>query len=85
MDSFDHSNKGKVVGLFADEALRDKETPDNHVLWNQLQVRCWNLLSSVLNNLLQMVVRVFVMVEGSQVDWAGHANNLDYLKRDARF
>ena len=22
------------------------------------------------------------MVEGSQVDWAGHANNLDYLKRE---
>ena len=32
MDSFDHANQGKVVGLFADEALRDKETPENHSL-----------------------------------------------------
>ena len=35
MDSFNHSNKGKVVGLFADEALRDAETP-TITLWNQL-------------------------------------------------
>ena len=32
LDSFDHSDLGKVVGLFADEALRDKEKPENHVL-----------------------------------------------------
>ena len=24
----------------------------------------------------------FIMAEGSQVDWAGHVNNLEYLKRE---
>ena len=24
----------------------------------------------------------FIMVEGSQVDWAGHANSIDYLVRE---
>ena len=24
------------------------------------------------------------MVEGSQVDWAGHANNIDYLERELK-
>ena len=26
----------------------------------------------------------FIMVEGSQVDWAGHANDLNYLKREMK-
>ena len=26
--------------------------------------------------------RFFIMMEGSQVDWAGHANNINYLKRE---
>ena len=82
MDNFDHSNKGKVVGLFADEALRDTDTPENHSLeptssemLNFAIKRSEQFNSSGCNGF-------FVMVEGSQVDWAGHANNLDYLKRE---
>jgi alkaline phosphatase len=82
MDNFDHSNKGRVVGLFADEALRDTDTPENHSLeptssemLNFAIKRSEQFNSSGCNGF-------FVMVEGSQVDWAGHANNLDYLKRE---
>ena len=82
MDSFDHSNKGKVVGLFADEALRDAETPDNH----SLEPTSSEMLEFALKRSEQFTSDgckgFFVMVEGSQVDWAGHANNLDYLKRE---
>ena len=82
MDSFDYSNKGKVVGLFADEALRDAETPDNH----SLEPTSSEMLEFALKRSEQFTSDgckgFFVMVEGSQVDWAGHANNLDYLKRE---
>ena len=82
MDSFDHSNKGKVVGLFADEALRDAETPDNH----SLEPTSSEMLEFALKRSEKFTSNgckgFFVMVEGSQVDWAGHANNLDYLKRE---
>jgi alkaline phosphatase len=82
MDSFDHTNQGKVVGLFADEALRDIETPENH----SLEPTTSEMLNFALKRSDQFNQNgckgFFVMVEGSQVDWAGHANNLDYLKRE---
>ena len=82
MDSFDHTNQGKVVGLFADEALRDIETPQNH----SLEPTTSEMLNFALKRSDQFNQNgckgFFVMVEGSQVDWAGHANNLDYLKRE---
>ena len=80
MDSFDHANQGKVVGLFADEALRDKETPENH----SLEPTSSEMLNFALKRSEQFNSKgckgFFVMVEGSQVDWAGHANDLNYLK-----
>ena len=82
MDNFDHSYKGKVVGLFADEALRDTDTPENH----SLEPTSSEMLNFALKRSEQFNSSgcngFFVMVEGSQVDWAGHANNLDYLKRE---
>ena len=82
MDNFDHSYKGKVVGLFSDEALRDTDTPENH----SLEPTSSEMLNFALKRSEQFNSSgcngFFVMVEGSQVDWAGHANNLDYLKRE---
>ena len=82
MDNFDHSYKGKVVGLFADEALRDTDTPENH----SLEPTSSEMLNFALKRSEQFNSSgcngFFVMLEGSQVDWAGHANNLDYLKRE---
>ena len=82
LDSFDHSNLGKVVGLFADEALRDKEKPENHVF----EPSSSEMLNFAINRSEKFNENgckgFFIMLEGSQVDWAGHANDLDYLKRE---
>ena len=82
LDSFDHSDLGKVVGLFADEALRDKEKPENHVF----EPSSSEMLNFAINRSEKFnengCMGFFIMLEGSQVDWAGHANDLNYLKRE---
>ncbi len=82
LDSFDHSYLGKVVGLFADEALRDKEKPENHVF----EPSSSEMLNFAINRSEKFNENgckgFFIMLEGSQVDWAGHANDLNYLKRE---
>ena len=82
LETFDHSNLGKVVGLFADEALRDNEKPDNHLL----EPSSTEMLKFAINRSQQFNENgcrgFFIMLEGSQVDWAGHANDMNYLKRE---
>ena len=82
LDTFDHSDLGKVVGLFADEALRDKEKPENHVF----EPSSSEMLNFAINRSEKFNENgckgFFIMLEGSQVDWAGHANDLNYLKRE---
>ena len=82
LDSFDHSDLGKVVGRFADEALRDKEKPENHVF----EPSSSEMLNFAINRSEKFNENgckgFFIMLEGSQVDWAGHANDLNYLKRE---
>ena len=82
LDSFDHSDLGKVVGLFADEALRDKEKSENHVF----EPSSSEMLNFAINRSEKFNENgckgFFIMLEGSQVDWAGHANDLNYLKRE---
>ena len=82
LDSFDHSDLGKVVGLFADEALRDKEKPENHVF----EPSSSEMLNFAINRSEKFNENgckgFFIMLDGSQVDWAGHANDLNYLKRE---
>ena len=82
LETFDHSNLGKVIGLFADEALRDHEKPDNH----PLEPSSTEMLKFAINRSQQFSENgcrgFFIMLEGSQVDWAGHANDMNYLKRE---
>jgi alkaline phosphatase len=82
LETFDHSNLGKVIGLFADEALRDNEKPDNH----PLEPSSTEMLKFAINRSQQFSENgcrgFFIMLEGSQVDWAGHANDMNYLKRE---
>ena len=84
LDTFDFSNKGRLVGLFADEALRDKETPENHVF----EPTSSEMLNFAINRSDQFTSDgckgFFIMLEGSQVDWAGHANDLNYLNREMK-
>ena len=82
LESFDFSNRGKVVGLFADEALRDAEKPENHAS----EPSSSEMLNFAINRSKVFNQNgckgFFVMVEGSQVDWAGHSNDLNYLRRE---
>jgi len=84
LDTFDFSNKGRLVGLFADEALRDKETPENHIF----EPTSSEMLNFAINRSDQFTSDgckgFFIMLEGSQVDWAGHANDLNYLNREMK-
>ena len=74
----------RILGLFADEHLRDEENPDNHssepTLTEMLRFSLERAEAAIDNQCRGS----FVMVEGSQVDWAGHANNIDYLERELK-
>ena len=72
----------QVLGLFADEHLRDEDKKDNHKLEPSLAEMLE--YSVTRSNLLidQGCAGFFVMAEGSQVDWAGHSNDFDYLIRE---
>ena len=84
LTNFDASNKGKIVGLFADEHLRDIERPENH----SSEPTTSEMLDFAINRSLNFNQNgcrgFFIMVEGSQVDWAGHANNVDYLVQEMK-
>ena len=74
----------RILGLFADEHLRDEENPENHssepTLTEMLRFSLERAEAAIDNQCRGS----FVMVEGSQVDWAGHANNIDYLERELK-
>ena len=74
----------RILGLFADEHLRDEKNPDNHssepTLTEMLRFSLERAEAAIDNQCRGS----FIMVEGSQVDWAGHANNIDYLERELK-
>ena len=82
MVNFDLSRKGKLFGLFSGEHLRNIETPDNHSTEPELA----QMLDFALKRSEKFIDEgcdgFFIMAEGSQVDWAGHVNNIEYLKRE---
>ena len=72
----------QVLGLFADEHLRDEDKKENHNLEPSLaEMLQYSITrSDLLIN--QGCKGFFIMAEGSQVDWAGHVNDFDYLIRE---
>jgi alkaline phosphatase len=82
MNDFNDNKLGKVFGLFADEHLRSIDSPDNHPSEPSLS----EMLQFAVKRSGQFINNgckgFFIMGEGSQVDWAGHSNNLEYLKRE---
>ena len=82
MNDFNDDQLGKVFGLFADEHLRSVDTPDNHPSEPSLS----EMLQFAVKRSNQFIENgckgFFIMGEGSQVDWAGHSNNLEYLERE---
>ena len=72
-------NSGKVWGLFASSHMsseidREEETPTQPSL-SEMTQKAIHLLS-------QNDEGFFLVVEGSQVDWAGHANDAAYMVSD---
>jgi len=72
----------QVFGLFADEHLRDENTPENHSTEPSIK----KMLEFSVNRSKKFVENgckgFFVMAEASQVDWAGHGNDFEYLMRE---
>ena len=74
----------RILGLFADEHLRDEENPENHSSEPTLTEMLRFSLDRAEAAIDDQCRGSFIMVEGSQVDWAGHANNIDYLERELK-
>ena len=72
----------QVFGLFADEHLRDDDTPENHSTEPSIE----EMLEFSVNRSKKFIENgckgFFVMAEASQVDWAGHSNDFEYLIRE---
>lgn len=82
LESFDLTETGKVIGLFAKEHLRDLEDPDNH----SKEPSTSEMLDFAIKRSQSFGENgcngFFIMVEGSQIDWAGHSNDMNYLVQE---
>nr|WP_210470380.1 alkaline phosphatase [Sporosarcina sp. 6E9] len=68
----------KLIGLFAEDSLSpelDREATDEPSL-KEMTAAAINVLSNDKDGF-------FLMVEGSQIDWAGHANDAAWAMKDA--
>lgn len=69
-----NSNSDKLLGLFDLKGLPSENRAPT--------------LSEMTSKALSIVEKndtgFFMMVEGSQIDWAGHANDVDYVKREVQ-
>lgn len=67
---------GKLLGLFANSGMADgvayRNTRDND---NRLEPTLHEMTQAALNVLEQDEEGFFLMVEGGQIDWAGHSND----------
>jgi alkaline phosphatase len=68
------STEGKIMGLFADDAL-DLDYANRFPTTLDMTI-------SALEKLESNGKGFFLMVEESQIDWAGHINNAGYIKSD---
>ncbi|MFD1361938.1 alkaline phosphatase [Lentibacillus salinarum] len=67
----------KLLGLFADDALAPEMHRDNTE-----EPSLAEMTESAIGNLEQDDDGFFLMVEGSQIDWAGHANDAAWAMQD---
>jgi len=66
------SSKKRVLGLFAEDGLDRRESPPTQE----------TMTSTAIEFLEQKSLNCpgfFLMSEGSQIDWGGHANNVEYM------
>ena len=72
----------QVFGLFADEHLRDENTPENHSTEPSIEKMLEFSVKRSKRFLDNGCRGFFIMAEASQVDWAGHGNDFEYLMRE---
>ncbi|MDA0881346.1 MAG: alkaline phosphatase, partial [Proteobacteria bacterium] len=66
------SSKKRVLGLFAEDGLDRRDSPPTQA----------TMTSTAIQFLEQKSLNCpgfFLMSEGSQIDWGGHANNVEYM------
>lgn len=73
-DRLSTSSSNKMLGLFSEDGLERTENEPSSK----------EMVSKALENLNTNDNGFFLMVEGSQIDWAGHDNNVEYLKREVQ-
>ena len=72
----------QVFGLFADEHLRDTNTPEKHLTEPSIKEMLEFSVNRSKNFIMNGCNGFFVMAEASQIDWAGHGNDYEYLMRE---
>lgn len=71
-DELAASNGDKLLGLFNEEGLKHES---HEPTLAEMTQKALNVLEKSKNGF-------FIMVEGSQIDWAGHENNFEYMQRE---
>ena len=72
LDSTLLSSKEQVIGLFAEDGFDRK-------LGTPTQLQMTEVALSFLESKSENCSGFFLMSEGSQIDWAGHDNNVEYM------
>ena len=72
LDSNLLSSKKQVIGLFSEDGLDRRLGPPT-------QLEMTDVALSFLEEKSQNCTGFFLMSEGSQIDWAGHDNNVEYM------
>lgn len=72
LDSNLLSSKEQVIGLFAEDGFDRRLEPPTQLEMTQVAL-------SFLEKKSQNCAGFFLMSEGSQIDWAGHDNNVEYM------
>jgi len=72
LDSNLLSSKEQVIGLFAEDGFDRRLGPPTQLEMTQVAL-------SFLEEKSQNCAGFFLMSEGSQIDWAGHDNNVEYM------
>lgn len=72
LDSNLLSSKERVIGLFAEDGFDRRLRPPTQLEMTQAAL-------SFLEEKSQNCIGFFLMSEGSQIDWAGHDNNVKYM------
>ena len=74
--AMDEADGERIMGLFADDAM------NTSMEQSPVQPSLSEMTSSAIDHLSKDEDGFFLMVEGSQIDWAGHANDPAWMMSD---